>query len=104
VVQKWVRAKKTASLTETLQFIENMNNGTVRVKNKFERIDCLVVDSQGEFKRGKKTLEFDPYEIDPEMIPRVNNFIQLLNDTLISKKLQTIPFSYLKQNKSIVEI
>lgn len=88
------------TMTDTIKFIENMNNHTLHVTDKNDRIDCLVIDSQGEFKREKKTLEFDPYEIDETMIPRVNNFITLLNETLIHKQLQTIPTYYLKENKT----
>ena len=48
------------ALSKVVGFIEEYNNKSINDAIE-EKIDCVVADSQGEFKRGKKTLEFDPY-------------------------------------------
>ena len=55
-----LKSELPMALSKISAFIEKYNNGSVNPALQ-ERIDCVVADSQGEFKRGKKTLEFDPY-------------------------------------------
>jgi len=87
------------ALSKIVGFIEEYNNKSINDAIE-EKIDCVVADSQGEFKRGKKTLEFDPYRLDESLVPRVNSRILLLNETLQKYNLPTIPDFYLKENKT----
>ena len=63
----------------------------------FQRLKCLIENSEGGFKRKKKPLDFDPFTIWADLIPFINKQIRNLNAEIKLKKLPEMPNEYFQR-------
>ena len=77
-----------------LKMIIIVINNKSYFNNNFQRLKCLVENSEGSFRRKKKPLDFDPFTIYDDVIPFINKQIRNLNIEFKIRNLPMMPEGY----------